>query len=307
MMTIPAAISLASAVTNVRCNLCGADDAETLFEAGAAQVNRIVRCRRCSLMYSSPRTRPADEHIVKLHDPELVREAETYDPGRYDKERTQVRDYYNTLAYLSSHCPERGTLVEVGCGTGFLLRKFHEDGWDVVGVEPDKGLCDFVERRQGLRAIPTTLERANIKAASVDVVVMLHVIEHLSDPLGTLGEIHRILKPGGYLVLETPRYDSLMFALLGRRERSLSCDGHIYFFTTHTLRALYEKAGFAKRQLSLVGRSLSLQRLAWNLAVMSKSEIIDRIVWKVSRTLALDKKHVRINVRDMQRVIVQKI
>ena len=48
--------------------------------------------------------------------------------------------------------------LEVGCGTGFLLKKFQEEGWDVFGVEPDKGLCDFVQHRQALRAVPTTLE-----------------------------------------------------------------------------------------------------------------------------------------------------
>ena len=65
---------------------------------------------------------------------------------------------------------------------------------------------------------------------------MLHVIEHVPDPVGTLREIWRILKPGGHLILETPRYDTAMFWLLGRRERSLSCDGHIFFFTNESLR-----------------------------------------------------------------------
>ena len=47
------------------------------------------------------------------------------------------------------------------------------------------------------------------------MVVFIHVIEHVPDPLETLRSIYRVLKPGGHLVIETPRYDSLMFKLLG--------------------------------------------------------------------------------------------
>ena len=53
-----------------------------------------------------------------------------------------------------------------------------------------------------------------------------------------------------------------MFKLLRHRERSVSCNGHIYFFTTETLRKVYEMAGFEHRQVRYVGRSLNLDRLA---------------------------------------------
>lgn len=305
-MTISGPISAASAATHVWCNLCGADDAETVFEAGVAQISRIVRCRRCTLMYANPRSRPVDQEVIQTYDPELTRDPETYDRGRYDKERIQVRDYDDTREYLASLYPDRGTLVEIGCGTGFLLRKFQDDGWDVLGVEPDEGLCDFVQNKQQLRAIPTTLEDAEIQDSSVDVAVMLHVIEHLADPLATMREISRILKPGGHLVIETPRYDSLAFALFGRRERSLSCDGHVYFFTTQTLQMLCEKAGFRRRQLRFVGRSLSLRRVVWNFIIMSKSKAVERVTRKLLGGFKLDQTYVRINLRDMQRIVVQK-
>ena len=96
----------------------------------------------------------------------------------------------------------------------------------------------------GIETINSILEHAEIPDQSVDAVVLLHVIEHVPDPVGTLREIFRVLRPGGHLILETPRYDSLMFKLLGKRERSLSCDGHIFFFTTGTLKQACEKAGF---------------------------------------------------------------
>lgn len=296
----------AAGLASVRCNLCGADDAETLFEAGVAQVSRIVRCRRCGLMYSNPRARPPDQELVRGYDPDYTSNAEQTDPGRFDKERTQVRDYEDTRSFLASRYPQRGSLIEVGCGLGFLLKSFADDGWNVTGIEPDRGYCRFIEQYHGLTALPTIPEDAAIPDGSVDVAVFLHVIEHVPDPFQTLRAIYRTQKPGGHLVIETPRYDSLMFRLLGRRERSLSCNGHIYFFTTDTLRKLYEKAGFEHRQLSYVGRSLSIGRLLWNVGVMSKNAMVRRALTRLTAAANLDRAHVRLNVRDMQRVIVQK-
>jgi SAM-dependent methyltransferase len=305
-MTISAPVSAGSAAASVICNLCGADDAETVFAAGEAQLNRIVQCRRCSLMYSNPRIRPVDQDLIQEYDPGLTKNADEYDPSRFKKERLQVRDYADTRKYLAALYPQRGRLLELGCGMGFLLKAFSEDGWDVVGIEPDRGFCEFIENRHGLKAIPAILENSGIPDGSLDVVVFIHVIEHLPDPLATLRSIYRVLKPGGHLVIETPRYDSLMFKLLRHRERSLSCDGHIYFFTTETLRRLYEKAGFEHREVRYVGRSLDLDKLAYNLGLMTKSDAVIKALIKVSQALRFDRVHMKLNARDMQRVVVQK-
>lgn len=297
---------MAGTPANVPCNLCGIDDARTLFEAGVAQVNRIVECRSCGLMYSSPRSRRVDQDEIRDYDPAFTRNVADNDPTRYDKERLQVRDYADTRAELARLHPNRGSLIEIGCGMGFQLKAFHDDGWDVTGIEPDRGYCEFIADYHQLRALPTILEEANLADESIDVAVFLHVIEHVPDPLGTLRSIHRVLKPGGHLVIETPRYDSLMFRLLGRRERSLNCNGHIYFFTTDSLRRLCEKAGFEIQQTDYVGRSLSLERLAWNLGVMSKNDAIKKGLARLSSAFKLDSMQIRLNMRDMQRIIVRK-
>jgi hypothetical protein len=125
-------------------------------------------------------------------------------------------------------------------------------------------------------------------------------------PLGTQKEIHRVMKPGSTLVLETPRYDSLMFKLLRHRERSVSCDGHIYFFTTDSLKALCRKAGFKVEFVNYVGRSLNLARLFWNVGVMSKNRAVQRTIGKLSDFLRLHAVHLRLNARDMQRMVLRK-
>ena len=139
------------------------------------------------------------------------------------------------------------------------------------------------------------------------MVLLNHVIEHMDDPLRTLREINRVLKLNGHFVVETPRYDTLMFKLLGRRERSLNCDGHFYFFTTQTLQTFYQAAGFELIELDYVGRSLTIDRLMWNLGVMSKSDRVKRFMERISGGLQLDKIHLYLNMRDMQRACVQKV
>jgi 2-polyprenyl-3-methyl-5-hydroxy-6-metoxy-1,4-benzoquinol methylase len=134
----------------------------------------------------------------------------------------------------------------------------------------------------------------------------MHVIEHVPDPISVFRQVHRILKPGGCFVIETPRYDTLMFRLLGRRERSLSCDGHIFFFTTDTLARMATASGFNVARADYVGRSLTIERLLYNFGVMSKSNEIERILHKISTALRLNRFTITLNVHDMQRVYLEK-
>ncbi len=288
----------------VPCNYCKVDDATVVFPAGVAQLNQIVRCNRCGLMYASPRAKEPDHIEIAAYDP-------AYNPihprnTRVLKEQLQVRDYEKTRALLNRLYPQRGKLVEVGSSLGYLLETFRHDGWDVLGVEPFYQASRYAMEQMGLEVINGILETANLPDEFADVVLLNHVIEHVDDPLQTLHEVNRILKPGGHFVIETPRYDTLMFKLLGRRERSVSCGGHIYFFTTSSLRTLYEAAGFETVRLDYVGRSLTAERLLYNLAVMSKSPKLRRSLNRLSDRMGLEKLKLYLNLRDMQRVCIRK-
>ncbi|MBV9387839.1 MAG: class I SAM-dependent methyltransferase [Chroococcidiopsidaceae cyanobacterium CP_BM_ER_R8_30] len=298
-------------VQPVVCNACGCDDYVVIFPDGVAQRNQIVRCNYCGLMYASPRYKLVDSKNYELYEPEgLLFGVEEYQDHpyrwRYDKEQFQCQDYKELKNFLNTLKPQRGRLLEVGCSMGQLLDLFRQDGWDVQGVDPWKEAALFTSQKMNIACSPTTLEGAAFENNLFDVVLMLHVIEHVDNPLGTLQEVFRVLKPGGYLVLETPRYDTLMFKIFGRRERSVSCDGHVYFFTTDSLQSLYERVGFQTIRREYNGRSLNLSRFCWNIAVMTKNESLQEIVRRMTYWLRLDRIRFHLNLHDMQRVIVQK-
>ena len=73
---------------------------------------------------------------------------------------------------------------------------------------------------------------------------MWHVIEHLTGPRRVLTDIHRILKPGGRLLLELPNYDGYARAVFGTYWAALDVPRHLYHFTPATLDALLRRVGF---------------------------------------------------------------
>jgi len=258
-------------------------------------------------MYANPRQRPPDVDLIKEWDAAWVLEhTRTTHRWRLEKESLQVRDYRDTRKLLASKFPKRGTLVEIGSGLGCLLNFFREDGWNTIGIEPNAGLCLFARAEFNLATVQGTLADANLEPTSVDVATMIHVIEHVPDPMAVFREVHRVLRPGGWFVVETPRYDTLMFRILGRRERSLSCDGHIYFFTTDTLARMATSAGFKIVRTDYVGRSVTLDRLLYNVGVVTKSSVAQRALGELSRSMGLSRLSVTLNLRDMQRVYLEK-
>jgi SAM-dependent methyltransferase len=288
---------------DVSCNLCRKNDYTVLFGPGVAQSNQIVKCNHCGLMYANPRESDADQDKFKEYDPNWTLQ---HSDQRFDKESLQIRDYRKTRDFLRKIFPYRGKLIEIGSGFGYLLNFLKQDGWDVMGLEPLKGCCQFSESEFGIKAIPKIIEEAALDENSVDVVLMMHVIEHVPDPFGTFKEVYRVLRPGGYFILETPRYDTLMFKLLGKRERSLSCDGHIYFFTSDTLKNMATNAGFKVQINDYVGRSLTLERLVWNIGVISKSDSVKQALKWISTKLRFKKIWLKLNMRDMQRMYLRK-
>jgi 2-polyprenyl-3-methyl-5-hydroxy-6-metoxy-1,4-benzoquinol methylase len=285
----------------VSCNLCGANDYRVVFPKGYAQVHQIVRCNHCSLMYANPQEAidcqefEQYEEKVRNQDPESVQ--------YFQKQHVQLTDNLQVLKILNDLYPSRGKLLEIGSYLGIFLDRIRAAGWDVTGLEPFHSVAELSRKKYGLNVVEALLPEAKFPAGAFDAIIMLHVIEHLPNPAEYIREIRRIVRPGGAFVVETPRFDSLMFKVLGRRERSLSnCDGHIYFFTVQTLRELLERNGFEVVRVDLVGRTLTADRLLYNLGVISRSARVQKGLDRLSETARLNKLRLHVNVRDMQRL-----
>lgn len=292
---------------NVRCNICNSDNYTELFAEGKAQIHRIVKCNVCELMYANPQTNNVsgvEEAYQKSK--ELDNDAALIDftpeKNQYlKKQYLQLKDYDKIIDFVE--CETKGTFLEIGSFAGVFLNEVKKRGWDVIGLEPLEIPALYAERL-GVKTIREYFGNDTIPKNSIDVISSCHVIEHVPDPSSFIKNAYEVLKQKGKLILETPTYDSLLFRILGQRERSVRCDGHLFFFTRKTLTKLVEKNGFKVLKYEKVGRTLTLDRLLYNFGVISGKRVFFN---RLAKKLKLNNKVIRLNTRDMQRIYCEKL
>jgi 2-polyprenyl-3-methyl-5-hydroxy-6-metoxy-1,4-benzoquinol methylase len=138
---------------------------------------------------------------------------------------------------------EKGKLLDVGCGSGQWLVEMKNLGWIADGVDFDpmavKAACAM-----GLDVRVGSVEDQNFPTASYDAITLSHVIEHVPDPIGTIKECARLLKPGGRLVLFTPNASSLCHRYFKQDWRGLEPPRHLHIFSLNAMRKMFANLDF---------------------------------------------------------------
>jgi len=136
------------------------------------------------------------------------------------------------------------SVFEIGFGSGALLRRFHDDGAAISGVDPDQLAVDVDPVvSQNATLWSCAIEDVPDGAVAADLVVGVHVIEHVSDPVVTMRKAASMLTDSGSLVLLTPAGDSWGLPTFGSAWWMLEDPTHVRFFTAESLCRLAHDAG----------------------------------------------------------------
>ncbi len=291
----------------VACNLCGSTETRPRFpgtlsadalpsnpdafrctHSGYGRHHAIVQCRNCGLVYTNPRlegTQILDSYVA-VEDPLYLQERE----GR-------VLTFERHLRPLEKLKPPPGRLLDVGAYTGVFVEIAGRHGWEAWGIEPSRWAVGEAHKRNLFRIVEGTLGSADLPTASFDVVTMWDVIEHVTDPLAELRHAHRLLKPGGLLVVHTMDIDSLFARMMGARWPWLM-EMHIYYFSRRTLAAMQEKAGFEVMRAVAQGRYLRLGYFATRLGGLL-GQPVGRAFGGLFKLLRLSQAAIPINLGDL--------
>jgi SAM-dependent methyltransferase len=220
----------------MKCRLCGSE-ARPLGDRGDVSLYRCGVCRFVS-------GRPLGMEL-----------AEPYYDNYYPDELPPppYRRYEEWLAQAEAlvGC---GQLLEVGAGSGGLVRTALRRGWTVEATEVSRSGFDLL-RAAGVSVFLGGVEEAHYADSRFDLVVSLEVLEHIGAPLEHLRELARVTRTGGLLLLTTPNFNGLSRRWMGLHWRVIHPE-HLGYFTPSTLNRTLRQAGY--RDVKVRSRSLDI-------------------------------------------------
>jgi SAM-dependent methyltransferase len=210
------------------CVLCGSALREELggvAEPETGDLFGIARCPACGL----GTTIPAPVNLAPYY-------GERYYGGRHGITHRWCVWRRMRLVERTSNSVVPRALADVGCGDGSFLRKARGAGWTVTGTEVDSRIA-----APGLEVVASLDELG--PRAPFGCITLWHSLEHLRNPIETIGELAGMLAPGGALVIAVPDNGGYQARLFGRHWLHLDVPRHLYHFRLAPLRTALERAG----------------------------------------------------------------
>jgi SAM-dependent methyltransferase len=243
----------------MRCLMCGSAKLGLLHEHvrdrfGIADGEyRFLRCHACD---SATLEAPPDIDAL----PSVYPQRYTFNRG--DGERSPLRAALAALEWRLFYAPtyrrrvaifrrltglRRGRVLEIGCGSGLLLVRLRDAGYDVEGVELSRADAVHGRERYGLQIREGRAEALPLPPVYYDAVVLINVLEHILDPAALLTRVYEVLRPGGCLVAGVPVVDSAYARLLGARWGAVTeAPRHVSIPSFRGVVGLFRRVGFAE-------------------------------------------------------------
>ena len=156
------------------------------------------------------------------------------------------------------------TVLDLGCGNGFLCKNLDAQGFSVTGIDPSP---TGIECAQALAPNVSFQELGvydspkDLASPDFDAIVSAEVIEHLYAPKELIRFAKAKLKPGGHLIITTPYHGylkNLLLVIFGKwdfHHKPLWDGGHIKFWSRQTLTEALENEGFVVENFIGCGRA----------------------------------------------------
>ncbi|MFZ2095289.1 MAG: class I SAM-dependent methyltransferase [Anaerolineales bacterium] len=229
------------------CPLCGVNTS-SLFDQRVFRdhpvSNRI--CHHCGLVYQSPRMTASESQV--FYESEYRRLYQGQEGPNAKDLAVQAARAQITLDFVCKWVKSSPYILDIGCSSGVLLQQLQAYYQaQAFGVEPGTVYRNYAQS-SGLVVYPSLEELEQEKVPHFNLISMMHVLEHLPDPVHYLRHLREnLLEQDGWLLVEVPNlYAHDCFEV-----------AHLISFSAHSLSQVIQKAGFRPIQLRSHGQPRS--------------------------------------------------
>lgn len=251
-------------MVTIPCNLCGWNVGmqDIIYQGNEIT---LAQCPGCSLVFD----------IDVNNEPQGKTNIGVHDGIDFYLERKNELVFQEEIRRISKISPPPGRLLDFGCGIGLFLKEANSHGYDIYGIELNRGAVDHI-RKNALFPIFLTIEETTKQLGSCffDIIVLNHTLEHVSDPLNVLSGLKKLLKPSGLIVVVVPYYNRLT-RVINRYYHFLIVKGHQFYFIEKTLTQYLVKTGFTdiEKKTPIMG-GFAMRAFGDKLSIVAKKLII---------------------------------
>lgn len=250
-----------------QCTLCGPAEKKLKYPANFSEVDlnaanfsarrapdrkyfRLMECGECGIIFSDPACGP--EALAALYEHSTV---------NYDSQEKQIyASYAPILERALKLLKKRGTFVEIGGGTGFMLKFGAQNGFDSqIEVEPSADAEKrFVPASSRAAFVRKVFNRRILPPHSASLICFFQILDHAPDPGEFLRQVFEVLEPGGVAVCVTHNTDAVSAKILGRNSPIFDI-AHTYLFNPRNMTRLFKRAGFGHVETFKVANTYAFQ------------------------------------------------
>ena len=200
-----------------------------------------MRCRECGHAFIQHDFTP--EQLADMYSNYYPRTNFDLDMHQPYKEQVGISAWLDGVKSSAFRwVPENVRVLDIGCGFGETLGYHMARGCDAYGVEADENIRRVADKF-GYKVHVGLFDANLYEPDFFDYVTMDQVLEHVTDPLGTLKGVVRVLKPGGIAVVSFPNANGWGAKVFGRRWINWHAPYHLQFYSDESLKRLASEAG----------------------------------------------------------------
>jgi SAM-dependent methyltransferase len=245
----------------------------------------VVRCRSCHSAFVWPR--PDASAVLDLYSDSDYSPSHDRDGIYWPTAETDAKRLIGTFGRYA----HGKVLLDIGAGEGVASAEAIAQGFTVRACEPSPQCRMAFATRNGFEPESSFFdtEFAERNRHQIDVVLMSHVLEHLSDTEKLLNDVSIVLRPGGIMIIAVPLLGSIVTAVMGEKDFFITPPEHLNFFSAAGMEQLLKKHGYSleskftsskvnlQRYRNLLGpASYVLNYAAYG--VMKMSELVNRSI-----------------------------
>lgn len=138
---------------------------------------------------------------------------------------------------------QNGKLLDIGAGTGAFCHSMIQNGWQVIGLEPDEDARKISTQKFNLR-LQEIENFYHLENNSFDAITLWHVLEHVHELNKYCEQFYKLLKSSGRLVIAVPNYTSHDAEKYGKYWAAYDVPRHLYHFSPKSMEVLLLAHGF---------------------------------------------------------------